>query len=76
MKLRALIRSGAVSTSVPSRSKTMVGVGLAELEFMGMRYPSRRDYARRTGRITTKNDGKIGRKSAEKFRTVERGIDA
>jgi hypothetical protein len=54
----------------------MVGVGLAELEFMGMRYPSRRDYARRTGRITTKNDGKIGRKSAEKFRTVERGIDA
>jgi hypothetical protein len=27
---------------------------------MGMRYPSRRDYARRTGTIAAENDEKIG----------------
>jgi hypothetical protein len=43
---------------------------------MGMRYPSRRDYARRTGGIATKNDGKIGRKSAEKSKRWGEGIDA
>jgi hypothetical protein len=41
------------------------------LEFIVMRYPSRRDYARRTGGIATK----IGRKSAEDQHGGE-GIDA
>src|SRR6266481_7940887 len=63
MKLSALIRSGAVSTSVPSRSKTMVGV-----EVMGMRYPSLRDYARCAGKMDLqdheKNNPKIRRKLA------------
>src|SRR6201999_608286 len=56
-KLSASIRSGAVSTSVPSRSKTMVGA-----EAMVKRYRSPRDHARwhrrfrRSGMGTTMRD--------------------
>src|SRR5262245_7088541 len=48
MKLSALIRSGAVSTSVPSRSNAMVGASV-EAGVMEMRYRGRRDYARWAG---------------------------